>query len=81
MRRVRRRQRRRRAHVAPPSVLTSTRVTGARPDQARPVRVTGPARTKRSRVMKSGQPGGASSDRGRMRVTGSPSSSASTFSR
>ena len=49
---------RRRPSAPPSSVLTSTRVTSPEPDQARPVSATGPAATVRSRVMKSGKPGG-----------------------
>ena len=37
------------AHVSPPSVLTSTRAIGARPDHARPSSSTGPARPSLSR--------------------------------
>ncbi len=58
--------------VDPSSVETSTRSIGPYPDHARPVSVTGPGSTWRSRVMNSGTPGGAISDRGSMRVRGSP---------
>ena len=62
---TRRRRRPRRARSAPA------------PDQARPRSVTGPGSTMRARVRKSGKPGGIISARGRIRVTGSPGSSAS----
>ena len=44
------------------------------PDQARPSSSTGPGRTTRRRDMKSGKPGGITSARGRIRVTGVPTS-------
>jgi hypothetical protein len=62
------------AHLAPASVETCTEMIGPYPDHARPVTVTGPDFTKRVRVMKSGTPGGTISERGSMRVTGSPGS-------
>ena len=68
-------------HVAPPSVLTATSVTGPWPDHARPVTVTGPGGSDRTRVKKSGMPGGTMSDRGSMRDSATPSSSASCRSR
>src|SRR5262249_15902576 len=52
------------SQVSPPSVLTSTRVTGAQPDQARPWRGQRPLSTIRARVSKSGIPGGTISARG-----------------
>src|SRR5690242_11371477 len=43
--------------LRPPSVDTSTALTGARPDHARPTSSCSPADTKRVRDMKSGYPG------------------------
>ncbi len=63
------------SHVTQPSTLTSTRSIGPEPDHARPSSVTGPGASTRSRSGKLGMPGGAMSDRTRMRVTGRPSSS------
>ena len=64
------------SHVRPPSALNSTRLTGSRPDHARPSTSVRPARTCRVRVRNSGRPGGAINARGRLRVTGVPGSSA-----
>ena len=58
------------AHERPPSVRTSTAAIRPRPDQARPITGTAPAANDRSRVKKSGMPGGTISDLGTMRVTG-----------
>src|SRR5215207_1032712 len=63
------------SQLAPPSTLTSTRSTGAQPDHARPSSRHGPASRKRVRVIKSWIPGGTVSERGLIRVTGTPSSS------
>ena len=51
------------------------------PDQARPLRVVGPGSRWRLRVMKSGTPGGTISERGSMRVTGSPGSPSAPYIR
>ena len=45
------------------------------PDQARPRRLQGPTSSSRSRVAKSGIPGGIINERGSIRETGSPGSS------
>jgi hypothetical protein len=62
-------------------VLTSTLVTAPAPDQARPSSIVGPAARRRARVMKSGIPGGRSSERGRIRVTGAPGTPSVPYSR
>src|SRR6266545_4552004 len=67
--------------LAPPSVLTSTLAIGARPDQARPRSTWRPASSRRVRDRKSGMPGGSSSERGSIRVTGTPGSSSEDCSR
>ncbi len=69
------------ANVSPPSVDTSTRSICACPDHARPVSVTGPGSRWRSRVMNSGTPGGTISERGCMRVTGSPGTPSAPYIR